>query len=71
MWADCWSPWEACSISALLGLLEALGDAAAGLGHGQLGRVELLLAGHAADSGGFRRGGIGLFLLISGGAGHR
>jgi hypothetical protein len=54
-----------------LGFLESLGDATAGLRHGKLGGVQLLLAGHSPDPGGFRRGRGGLFLLVSGGARHR
>ena len=48
-----------------LGLLEALRDATAGLGHRQLGGVELLLSAHAADSRGFCGSRVGLFLLVS------
>jgi hypothetical protein len=49
----------------LLGALEALGLAAAGLDHGTLGRVEVLVAGDAADAGGLCGGGVDLLLLLS------
>ncbi len=52
-------------------LLEALGDAATSLGDGTLGWVQLLLAGEASDLGGFEPCRVGLFLLISGSAGHQ
>ena len=46
-----------------LGLLEALGLAAAPLAHGTLGRVQVLVAGDAADARGLGGRGLGLFLL--------